>query len=191
MTCHNCKIECSRFGFHKGFQRYQCKQCKKTFSDIQRPLDSLRVEPEKAYQVIRILCEGVGVRACSRLTGLNPRTVLNVLEVAGEKCARLLDTKIRNVTVEQVETDEMYAYVGCRPENTVKEDTKRGEFYCFMSLDRHSKLILNHIIGKRNGRNCVYIMNDLKQRVANRCEKFRDHREFVSVLWPGFKYPER
>jgi transposase-like protein len=41
--------------FHKGFPRYRCKTCKKTFSFIpEQPLGDSRIEPEKAYQVIRI-----------------------------------------------------------------------------------------------------------------------------------------
>ena len=32
MTCHNCRIECKRKGRdRKGTQRYQCRQCSKTF----------------------------------------------------------------------------------------------------------------------------------------------------------------
>jgi transposase-like protein len=43
MTCHNCRIECRRFGKHRnGLQRYRCAQCSKTFTEPhERPLDAM------------------------------------------------------------------------------------------------------------------------------------------------------
>jgi len=38
----------------------------KTFSEDQ-PLDDLRIEHAKAVQIIKLLCEGVSVRAAARL----------------------------------------------------------------------------------------------------------------------------
>src|SRR5207253_1679741 len=112
----------------KGFQRFRCKQCGKTHSNIpERPLDDLRVAPEKAYQVIHLLAEGTGIRACERLTGLNRRTILGILETAGQKCACLLDAKIRDVEVESVQADEVFAFVYCKQYNNLLKDPERGE----------------------------------------------------------------
>jgi transposase-like protein/IS1 family transposase len=174
LTCHVCNVETFKFGFHKGFQRYRCRTCGKTFSDIKRPLDSMRIDPEKGFQVIRMLCEGIGIRSAERLSGLNRRTVLSVLATAGEKCARLLDGKIRSVPVRHVETDELYSYVGCRPENAEKNHPEKGEFYCYLSMARDSKLILNFLIGKRNRDNCAELMHDLKDRVSTRIQLSTD-----------------
>jgi transposase-like protein len=77
-------------------QRYACTRCGKTFSEEQL-LDGVRVETAKAAQVANLLVEGVGIRAASRLTGLDQGTVLNILKTDGEHCARLLDAKIQNV----------------------------------------------------------------------------------------------
>jgi transposase-like protein len=59
-------------------------------------LDGVRIETAKAAQVVNLLVEGVGIRAPSRLTGLDQGTILNILKTAGEHCARLLDAKIQN-----------------------------------------------------------------------------------------------
>ena len=48
-------------------QRYRCTRCNKTFSESQ-PLDGLRTEQEKVVQIVKLLCEGLGVRATARLT---------------------------------------------------------------------------------------------------------------------------
>src|SRR5688572_25625627 len=104
----------TKFGFFgkERYQRYRCKQCGKTMSWIpERPLDDLRVPQEKAVQVLNLLVEGVGIRACERLTGVNKNTVLAILETAGRKCARLLNSKIKDLSVEFVQVDEIWSFV--------------------------------------------------------------------------------
>jgi transposase-like protein/IS1 family transposase len=166
MTCHNCKTKCSRFGIQNGFQRYQCKQCKRTFSDIPvKPLDNLRLPFEKAVQVVHLLCEGVGIRAIERLAGVNRNTVLNVLETVGQKCARLLDQRVRNVAFLNVQVDELFAFVGCKEKNNETKDTERGDQYVFMGVDADSKFIINFAIGKRDVVTTQIYCQDLKKRV--------------------------
>lgn len=176
-TCHCCNGEVKKSGRFENrnriVQRYCCKRCNKTFSE-QQPLDGVRIETDKAAQVVQMLCEGVGIRAISRITLLDQKTVLNVLETAGEHCARLLDAKVRNVKPEQVEVDELYSFVYSRPDNTPKDDQERGEFYCYLSLDRASKLIISHHIGKRNGENVREFLRDLKQRIPTRFQLSSD-----------------
>jgi transposase-like protein/IS1 family transposase len=167
VTCHRCQNEAFKFGFHKGFQRCRCRACKRTFSDIpERPLDNKRVDPAKAYQVVRLLVEGVlGIRAIERLTGLNRRTVLGVLDVAGEKCERLMDAKVRNVKADHVQADEMYAFVGCKQQNVKFDGMERGEYYTYLAVDRASKLIITFQTGRRDVDNTAAFLLDLKFRV--------------------------
>ncbi len=166
MTCHNCHTECSRFGFHKGFQRYQCKQCKRTFSDIpEKPLDNLRLPFDKAVQITHLLVEGVGVRAVERLTGVHRDTVLAVLEVVGQKCARLLDAKVRNHPFESVQVDELFAFVGCKERNNVLQHPDLGDQYVYLGVDAQSKFILNFTVGKRDPVTTQAYIQDLQKRV--------------------------
>jgi len=168
VTCHRCQTEAFKFGIQNGFQRYRCKTCGRTFSNIPatvRPLDSMRVEPQKAYQVVQMLCEGVGIRAIERLTGLNRRTVLGVLETAGRKCAVLLDAKIRDVQCSTVQCDELYSFVFCREIQNKLHEIDKGEQYTYLGVDRESKLILSHYIGKREETSTDTFIADLRQRV--------------------------
>lgn len=167
MTCHNCGIEAKRFGFTKqGLQRHRCKQCGKTFSEVpERPLDNLRVPLDKASQVIGLLCEGVGVRATERLTRLNRRTVLNVLELAGQKCTALLNAKLVNLRVSEVQIDELYSFVYSLPKNTAPSDILRGDQFVFLAIERNSKLILNWLVGKRTKPNVCQFLRSLKSRL--------------------------
>jgi hypothetical protein len=99
---------------------------------------------------VHLLCEGVGIRAISRLTGLHQSTVLNVLESAGERCAQLLDEKVRELTCESVQGDEIWSYVFCKDANNHSKHPDFGDAYTFPGIDRTSKLIISHVIGKQN-----------------------------------------
>jgi IS1 family transposase len=168
-------MELVKFGVRNGIQRYQCPVCKRTRSDIpENPLVNLRTPLEKAAQVVHLLCEGMGIRAIERFTQLNRRTVLSILEAAGEKCAALLDSKIRNVAVESIQCDEMYSFVFCKEPNNEFHQPDIGEQYTFLAVDRKSKLILSHCIGKRTPENTDVFIQDVRQRVKPGCQLTTD-----------------
>src|ERR1035437_8035473 len=95
VNCHCCQSnEVKKSGrfTNKNFtvQRYQCNRCGKTFSDKQ-PLNGVRIDFDQATKVVHLLSETMGIRAISRFTGFDLKTILNILESAGDHCARLLD----------------------------------------------------------------------------------------------------
>ena len=155
-------------------QRYQCLRCGKTFSDKQ-PLDGLRVDFNQACQVVNLLCEGVGIRAAGRLTGLDKKTVLRILVSAGAKMESFLDEKIQNVKAANIQIDEIYSFVGCKPQTLQdRTDEERGEFFTYLSVDRDSKLIINWRTSKRNKENTLGFLRDLRRRVPERCQLTSD-----------------
>jgi transposase-like protein/IS1 family transposase len=154
-------------------QRFACTRCGKTFSEEQ-PLAGTRIETAKAAFVCQLLCEGVGIRAISRLTQLPQQTVLNVLQSTGDQCVRLLDAKVRNVQSEQIELDELHSFVRTRPDNTEKDDGQHGAFFMYLALDRDSKLIITHLVAKRDGENAGVFLRDLKGRVTSRFQLSTD-----------------
>lgn len=156
----------NRFGHYRGFQRFRCRQCGKSFSEIpERPLNDLRIAPEKAHQVIAMLAEGCGIRTAERLSGINRSTVLNILETAGEKCARLMETRVSNLKVEQVQIDEIYSFVNCLQATTTADDLARGDQYVFLGIERTSKLILHWHVGKRDRPNAMAFLRGLKAKL--------------------------
>jgi IS1 family transposase len=154
-------------------QRYFCDRCGKSFKESQ-PLDGLRVDFKQAAQVVHLLCEGMGIRAISRFTHLDTKTVLNILESAGEKCARFLDEKVREVKSQFVQVDEVHGFVFSKAQNTEIGDVERGEQFTYLSMDRDSKLIINSFVGKRNSENTLTFMQDLKRRMAGRFQLTTD-----------------
>ncbi len=178
-----------KFGFFgkERFQRYRCKQCGKTFSYVpERPLDDLRVPMDKALQVLHLLVEGVGIRACERLTGINKKTVLAILEVAGRKCARLLDRKVRDVSVEFVQLDELWSFVNAKQINA--KHPEHGDAYTFLAIDRKSKLIISHFVGKRDAFGAYSVMASLHKRIATHCQITTDgFAAYIPAVFSHFR----
>jgi IS1 family transposase len=167
-------------------------RCDATFSERQ-PLHGVRIETAKAAQVVSMLFEGIGVNAVARLTGLSKDAVLNVLNVAGEKCERFLHKNVRNVAAQSVQVDELYSFVARRPEFVHADDPERGEFFCFLSMERNSKLIINHHVGKRTSEDTVIFIKDLKERTQGHrfqlsSDGFMAYTGYTGAVFQTFKH---
>ncbi len=163
MVCHNCQNEAKKRGKDRhGLQRYQCKPCKKSFIEPQeKPLDNMYLPIEKAVQCLNLLLEGCSLRSTERLTGVNINTLMKLLVIAGERCERLLNERIQNMPVKDVECDELWCFVQMK-EKTLKampEETKEelgwqqidklGDAYTFVGFERNTKLVLAWHLGRR------------------------------------------
>jgi IS1 family transposase len=131
---------------------------------------------EKALQALNLLLERCGIRVTSRVTGLHQETVLALLAKAGERAAALLDSKIRNVKADQVQVDEIWSFVHSKQKHVRPEQAKMGfgDQYTFVAIDRKSKLIPSHVVGRRNGISSDALMMDLARRVSGRFQLTTD-----------------
>jgi len=153
MTCHNCRTECKRFGRHRnGLQRFRCRQCRKTFTEPhERPLDEMGLPLAKAELILKLLVEGVSIRSIERLSEVHRDTICRLLVLAGRRCEKLLGRLIRNVPVKDVQLDEIWGFVFKKEKARGEgDDPSFGDAYCFVAIERHSKLVLNFALGRRN-----------------------------------------
>lgn len=142
---------------------------------------------EKVVQTVHLLVEGMGIRAISRFTGLNQETVLNILEVAGQKAARLLDEQIRNVESESIQCDEIFSYVFTKGYNNKTNDPERGTQYTYLAIDRKTKLIISHLVGKRHRSFAEAFMVDLRSRIKGRCQLTTDgYQGYLMAVYNAF-----
>ncbi|MEA2205187.1 MAG: hypothetical protein QOE77_1963 [Blastocatellia bacterium] len=179
MTCHNCQIKTKKFGKdRKGIQRYRCNQCRKTFLEEQaKPLDDMRISLDRAEMCLKLMLEGMSIRSIQRITGLHQETILNLLVLAGEKCDRLLKSKIKGVAVKDVEADEIWGFVGMKKmtklhkENT---DPQMGDAYTFVAIERNTKLILTWHLGDRDVANTEAFTEKLHRATSGRFQLTTD-----------------
>lgn len=152
MTCHNCKIECNKFGRdRKGHQRFRCATCRKTFTEPHNGrVLGMYASTEKAAIVIRLLAEGNSIRSIERITGMHRDTIMRLLVLVGERCERMLEERISKVPVSDVQCDEIWGFVGCK-QRVVNGNHPLtfGDAYCFVAIERTTKLILTWHLGRR------------------------------------------
>ncbi len=179
MVGHNCQIQAKRFGKdRKGNQRFRCNTCRKTFAELQdKPLNNMYLPMDKAVLCLQLLVEGNSIRSTERITGVNRNTILDLLVLAGEKCERLLNEKIKSVPVHDVQADEMWGYVGMK-EKTKKRQGKDadtlGDAYTFVAIERNTKLVIAWHLGRRNVRDTVTFTEKIYEATSGRFQLSTD-----------------
>lgn len=98
----------------------------------------------------------------------NTLAILRLLVKAGEKSERIMAQRIRNVEVRDVELDEVWAFIGKKQKRVKPEDDQNlGDAYTFVAIERHSKLVLNIAMGKRNQATTDVFVEGLRHATAN------------------------
>lgn len=169
MTCEKCDIACQRFGKHRnGLQRFRCPDCKRTFTEAHKPaLAGSYIPQDRIVLALRLLIEGNSIRSTERITNLDRNTIMKLLVLAGEKCEKLLGRMIVNVPVKDVQADEIWSFIGkkekmCGPD----DDPSLGDAYCFVAMERHTKLVLNFALGKRDQATTDIFIEGLRHATA-------------------------
>ena len=94
-------------------------------------------------------------------------TILKLLVLAGEKCERIMANKIRNVKVTDIECDELWAFIGKKQKRVrPQDDPNLGDAYTFVAIERHSKLVLNFALGKRDQATTDIFIEGLRHATA-------------------------
>ncbi|HVN78549.1 MAG TPA: IS1 family transposase [Terriglobia bacterium] len=185
MTCHNCQAKCQRFGKdRKGNQRFRCCQCYKTYSNRPEKLDGTNKSEKEVEQIVRLLVEGCSVRSIERITGIHRDTILNVLVLVGERCERLMERTINGLPVRDIQCDEIWGFVGCKEKRNASGDPLRGDAYCFVAIERNTKLVLTWHLGRRTARDTEAFTEKLNESTKGNfqitTDGFKAYRDAVS-----------
>lgn len=153
-------------------QRFSCCRCGKTFSETQ-PLEGLRTEHAKVVQIVKLLAEGLGVRATARLADCQHKTVLSVLNTVGAKCAAFLDRTVHGIQTDAVQIDELWSRVGCSQRLLNRRgihDERLGDQYTYLAITAREKFIISHHTGKRDSENTEDFVSDFAKRTVGRIQ---------------------
>jgi IS1 family transposase/transposase-like protein len=151
MTCATCGLICKKFGKDRhGYQRYRCRQCGRVYTEPHNghPF-GMYTSAEQASTILRLMMEGLSVRSIERLTETHRDTILKVLARTGEYCEHFLSVMVQGVAVRHVQCDELWGFVWCKEKNNREQHEQRGDAWCFVAIERQSKLILAWHLGRR------------------------------------------
>ncbi len=140
----------------------------------------MTANPDAAARAIQCLLEGCSIRSTERMTGLNRNTIMRLLVVAGNRGAKLMDARMRQLPCRRIQCDEIWTFVAKKARHVRKDDPAEfGDQWIYVALDADTKLIPSFIVGKRSINNTNAFMYDLYSRVG-------DHR--LQLTTDGFPH---
>ena len=126
-------------------------------------------------QILSALSEGVGINAAARMTGKSKNTILKLLADTGAACAVYQDQAMRDLTITQVQVDEIWSFIGMKQKNAPIDNPEGfGDCYTFTAIDPVTKLMPCWLVGTRTAECANDFMMDLAGRLANRVQLTTD-----------------
>lgn len=160
-------MKCGKDG--SGFQRLRCNGCRKKFTEP-HALAGRQTSMEETVRVLSMLLEGMSVRSCERLTGINADTILSLMVEAGENCRRFMESNIRKVSSAYIECDEQWAFIFCKRKTAERlgHGPDCGDRYVFTAIDRDTKMLLCWHAGQRSPEDTWKFADKLHASVGGR-----------------------
>jgi IS1 family transposase len=149
-----------------------------------------RLDTKRRAQVVAALCEGVSIRATVRMTGVAKNTVTKLLLDLGAACEKYQDEKLRKLTCQRIQCDEIWAFVYAKAKNVPeahKGELGYGDVWTWTALDAETKLVPSWAVGRRDGFTASAFIRDLADRLANRVQLTTDgHRVYLEAVEGAF-----
>lgn len=141
----------------------------------------------KRAQILSMLCEGMSMRAVSRLADVSINTVSKLLEDAGEACLWLHDDLVNNVKASKIQCDEIWSFCYAKQKNVKGAKAApdgAGDVWTWTALDPDSKLMVAYFVGDRTGESARILMCDLKRRLTDRVQLTTDgHISYLAAVY--------
>jgi IS1 family transposase len=137
----------------------------------------MRIPFDRATLILSMLVEGLSIRGTERVTGHHRDTIMRLQVLAGGKAERLLAGLIQDVPVQNVEADELWAFIGMKEKTKGRKlvvDAEVGDSYTFVGLDADSKLILAHHVGRRTAPHTDAFVEKLDRATGGRFQLTTD-----------------
>lgn len=144
----------------------------------------------KRVQVLNLLCEGMSMRAISRVADVSFNTIAKALVDAGTVCAEMHDELVQGVTASKIQRDEIWAFNYCKQRAVASAKAApadAGDIWTWTAIDADSKLIVSYLVGDRSGQAAIELMDDLRGRLVNRVQLTTDgHRAYLEAVEGAF-----
>jgi len=147
-----------------------------------------KLDADTRARILQMLCEGVSIRAITRMTGVSRNTINKLLIDAGRIFSDYQDKAFRNLNCKRVQVDEVWSFIYAKaknvPENKIGE---AGDCWTWTSVCADSKLMFSWYIGSRDAECAKAFMQDVKGRLANRVQLTSDgHRAYLEAVESTF-----
>lgn len=148
-----------------------------------------RLPLQKQVTILNMMVEGNSIRSAERMTGVHRDTIMRLVARAGASCRCFLDNRVRRVASKRVQADEIWTYVFKKQARVLQEEDVKGfgDQYVFVGLDPDTKLVISHLVGRRNAESTFNFIRDLKERLTSRVQLTTDgFRPYVDAVEDNF-----
>ena len=149
-----------------------------------------RLDNKERANILKMICEGMGINAACRVTGASKNTVLKLLTDVGNASAEYLDKNIIGLNSKRVECDEVWSFCYAKQKNvaTAKDAPEgAGDVWTWTALDADTKLIVSYLVGGRDAEYALAFMDDLHSRIVTRVQLTTDgHKAYLIAVEEAF-----
>lgn len=139
-------------------------------------------------RIVHLLCEGMSIRAITRLTGASKTTVSKLVVDAGTAAAWYQDRVFQSLSCKRLQIDEIWGFVGAKQKNVPNMKRVRGQAgdaWLWLATDADTKLVPCWHVGRRDGDAAMQFIDDLASRLANRVQITTDGlKSEIEALMP-------
>jgi len=113
---------------------------------------------------------------------------MNLAMRVGRGCARLLDEKMRDLTCNYLEFDEIWGFIGKKEKHRREtDDPTLGDVWTFCAIDAETKIVPAFKVGKRDHYTANAFVSDVASRLKNRPQISSDGlRAYVEAVENAF-----
>jgi IS1 family transposase len=143
---------------------------------------------DKKIAVIGALAEGSSIRSIERITGVHRDTIMRLGVKVGQGCTTMMDMKMRNLSCQRLELDEIWGFVG-KKERSVKagDSLEVGSVWTYCAIDADTKLVPAFMVGHRDPATTQAFVQDVANRMANRVQISTDGlKSYVAAMDKAF-----
>ncbi len=141
-------------------------------------------------KIVHLLCEGMSIRAITRLTGVSKTTVSKLVVDAGHASAWYQDRVFQSLKCKRLQIDEIWGFVGAKQKNvpTMKRQTvDAGDAWLWLATDADTKLVPCWHVGGRDGGAAYEFIDDLASRLVSRVQITTDgHKAYLDAIDTAF-----
>jgi IS1 family transposase len=150
-----------------------------------------RLPAAKRIQILSLLCEGMAMRAVSRLADVSINTVSKLLADAGRVCAEFHNDRVCGLKSQRVQCDEIWSFCYAKKKNVTQKVAEAhpdaGDVWTWTAIDADSKLILSWLVGGRDASAAYTFMQDVASRLAHRVQLTTDgYRPYLEAVEAAF-----
>lgn len=140
---------------------------------------------DRKVQIINGLCNGMSLRACSRVFDTHRTAIQRLLVRVGTRCDEVLTEQMRDLDLHRLELDELWTFCGKKQGRLKTLDEKLnpdlGDQSLFFAIDHKTKVVPAAAVGKRDSYTALQLLYRLRGTL-NGCRP-----QISTDAWNGYQ----